>query len=70
MKFLVYFTAFHWDNYQGGSGKYFQHRIEVEFDGSSYLVWEAIHDKVKKWLADKRVHKQTAEYIIDKAELI
>jgi hypothetical protein len=76
MKFLVYFTAFHWDNYQGGSGVYQKHILLVEFIGEPNLVWEIIHDKIKNYLNKNRTFNQstytktTGEYTIQKAELI
>jgi hypothetical protein len=76
MKLRIYFTAFHWDNYQGGSGVYQSHRLTVEFGGDHQKVWEHIHDEVKKYLASNRAFDQSTyskaqgEYTIEKVELL
>lgn len=78
MKLLVYFIAYYWDNYQGGSGKYVESKLLVEIDNNvvAYMVWEKVHDKIKLHLKSVRPFDQTAysknqsEYSITKAELI
>jgi hypothetical protein len=76
MKLLVYFTAYHWDNYQGGSGVYQNHTLIVEFNGEANLVWEKIHSECRNFLQKQRAFNQAVytktvgEYTINKAELI
>lgn len=76
MKFIVYFTAYHWDNYQGGSGKYISHRINLEFSNSNFMIWEHIHNAIKTYLKANRAFDQSVysknqgEYTIEKAELL
>lgn len=78
MKLLVYFVAYYWDNYQGGSGKYVESKLLIEIDNDvpSYMIWEKVHDKIKSHLKTARPYDQSfytkiqAEYSITKAELI
>lgn len=78
MKLLIWFTAYYWDNYQGGSGKYVDSKLLVEIDNdvNSYMVWEKVHDKIKNYLEKNRpfdqsiYSKKQGEYVISKAELL
>lgn len=78
MKLLVYFVAYYWDNYQGGSGKYVESKllVEIDDDTSASFIWEKVHDKIKAHLKLSRPYDQSAysktqgEYSIIKAELL
>jgi hypothetical protein len=78
MDVLIYFTAYYWDNYQGGSGKYIEHKIRHTL--TKYEDTEAFptifNDSVREYLKrtrpfDQSVYlKQQGEYVITKVEFI
>lgn len=76
MTLLIYFTAFHWDNHQGGSGVYQSHRLTIDFSSDANLVWEIIHNKIAEYLQINRAFDQShyskkqGEYTIQKVELM
>ena len=50
MKVLVKYVDFHWDNYQGGSGKSFKFKTIIEVDDMTRAG--DIHDVVKSSLLE------------------
>ena len=76
MNYLVRFTAYHWDNHQGGSGQYINHTLLVKIEKDDNFGWQGIHDAIQANLKTTRVFDQTVyskvqkEYIITEAILL
>ena len=72
MTVLVKYIDFHWDNYQGGSGKSFhiQHIINVAEDIYSQNVHDYILKKLDEHIGNERPFQQNNSYSIISIEII
>jgi hypothetical protein len=72
VRVLVYYTDFHWDNYQGGSGKYFNFKIliQLEDDVKVSEFWEVVHNQLKHAVKIQRTFVQDNSPKITKAEVL
>lgn len=73
MVLLIKYIDFHWDNYQGGSGKSFEFTISRSVPDNVLGVdlWSFVHDKVKEHArAAKPFNNENDTYIINKVTLV
>lgn len=72
MKIIVYYVDFHWDNYQGGSGKSFEMRFVFDIPQETKAcdvinqTLKALDEHVKK----ERPFQSTDKYSIQRMEII
>jgi hypothetical protein len=70
---LITYIDFHWDNYQGGSGKSYTLNIKTEIPDNVLVggLWSLVHEKVKAHSEKSRpFHQKDQRYVITKVEMI
>jgi hypothetical protein len=72
MRVLIKYIDFHWDNYQGGSGKSFEmkHSVDVAEETKSKDVYDFILCELDEHIGNERPFKQTNSYHIKSIEII
>lgn len=72
MKALIYYIDFHWDNYQGGSGKSFElvHCVDLKYELTMNDFWEFIHKTIQDRIKTERPFQQTNRYSIQRVEIL
>lgn len=63
MTLLVTYLDFHWDNYQGGSGKSFQFNFSFQIEDATPAseIWEVVHKKISEHSNKSRPFNQKGE---------
>lgn len=73
MKALVYYVDFHWDNYQGGSGKSFEMRksIDIPDNLKAGEIVIYVSEELTKHIHSQRPFQQKdTAFTIQKVELV
>lgn len=73
MKVLVDYVDFHWDNYQGGSGKSFELTASIDIPDELFVkdLLDAIHNHLKKKIENERPFNQKeTRYSIQRIEIV
>ena len=71
MKVLIRYIDFHWDNYQGGSGKTIESSVSLDLPDDLRVdcVFEYIHSRLNSYIEDRRPFKQSEKYTVVSMEL-
>lgn len=71
MKAVVKFVDFHWDNYQGGSGKSFEMTLSLDVpdDLKASEFFEFIHKHIQTKVRNERPFQQDNRYSIQQIEV-
>lgn len=71
MKVVVKFVDFHWDNYQGGSGKSFEMTLsaDVPEELKAKDFFEFIHNVMNEKIKRERPFQQDNRYSIQRIEI-
>lgn len=72
MKALVKYVDFHWDNYQGGSGKSFDLTLSVDVpdDLKACEFFDFIHKQMDTKVKHERPFQQDTVYSIKTVEIV
>jgi len=72
MKVLIKYIDFHWDNYQGGSGRTVEssYKVDVPDDIRSDSIYEYLHQRLLTYIESRRPFKQQNKHTVVSMELL
>lgn len=72
MKALIHYVDFYWDNYQGGSGKYYElfYSLDIPEDMCAGNIFEFIHKKLEEKVLKERPFNTGKSPIILRIEIV
>ncbi len=72
MKVKITYVDFHWDNYQGGSGKSFEFLIFITIPDETLVgaIYDLIMSKLEEKIIRERPFKQDNKWSVTRIEVV